>query len=62
MANGRIPSPGEVLSPLVGVEGSLMNVVLAPFRQLGLPTPPTIPGPVSLVQRIANQLPAPRLP
>lgn len=62
MANGRIPSPSEILSPIVGVENALINVARAPFQQIGLPAPPSITGPVGLVQRFASQLPTPRLP
>lgn len=53
------PAPGEVLSPLVGIEGSLMNAVQAPFLRLGLPTPPRVPGPAEVVRQMFSRLPRP---
>ena len=62
MANGRLPAPSEIFTPLVGVENSVRNLVDAPPRQLGLPILPSLPGPAALVQRIVGQLPKPRIP
>ncbi len=59
--NGRLPSPGEVVSPLVGIEGSVQSAIQAPFRMVGLPAPPAIPGPLAFVQRALSTLPQPRL-
>lgn len=61
MANGRLPSPGEVFTPLVGIEGSLQSAVQTPFRTAGIPAPPIIPGPAAFIQRVLATLPAPQL-
>lgn len=58
----RLPAPSELVSPLVGIENSLMNAVQAPFTAFGLPRPPSIPGPAALVSQVASQIPAPPQP
>ena len=55
----RIPAPGELLNPIVGVENSVINAVQAPFLSFGLPVPPRIQGPVALVNQVVSQVPAP---
>jgi hypothetical protein len=55
----RLPAPAELVSPLVGIENSVMNAIQAPFTSFGLPTPPRIPGPMSLVSQVAAQIPPP---
>ena len=55
----RIPAPGEILNPIVGVEDSLIRAVQAPFISFGLPVPPRIQGPVALVNSVVSQVPAP---
>ncbi len=55
----RLPSPGEILSPIVGIENSVISAVQAPFASLGLPTLPRIQGPVALVNSVISQIPAP---
>ena len=58
----RIPSPNDIVSPLVSVENSVMGAIQSPFRNLGLPEPPRIPGPLSIVSQIVSQLPSPPQP
>jgi hypothetical protein len=58
----RLPAPNELVSPLVGIENSVISAIQAPFTSFGLPTPPRIPGPASLVSQLAAQLPAPPQP
>ena len=58
----RLPSPGDIVTPLVTIENSLISAVQAPFQGFGLPVPPRIVGPFAIVQQIAGQLPAPPQP
>lgn len=55
----RIPAPGEILSPIVRVEDSVISAVQAPFQSLGLPVPPRIQGVIALVNQVVSQIPAP---
>ncbi len=59
----RIPSPSEIVAPIVTIENSLIGAVQAPFQGLGIPVPPRIIGPVAIISQILGQLPAaPQLP
>lgn len=55
----RLPSPGEILSPIVAIEASVISAVQAPFTSFGLPIPPRIQGVVSLVNSVISQIPSP---
>ena len=57
--NPRIPAPGELLNPIVGIENSVISAVQAPFQSFGLPVPPRIQGPVALVNSVVSKVPAP---
>ncbi len=55
----RLPAPTELVSPLVGIESSVITAIQMPFTSFGLPQPPRIPGPASLVSQVVSQVPPP---
>lgn len=54
----QVPSPAQLIAPISNVERAVISAVLTPARLLGLPEP-NIPGPASIVESVASQLPAP---
>jgi len=54
----QIPNATQLLSPWVGLENAVINVVMAPARMLGLNIPAP-PGPMSVVSQAASVLPNP---
>ena len=57
MPGPNIPAPGQIVTPFVGVENSVMSLVQAPFRDLGFPVPPNIPLPASIIRQFLTRIP-----
>lgn len=54
----RIPTPGQLIAPITGVERAVKSALMTPLRLLGLPEP-DIPGPAEIVEGVARNLPEP---
>lgn len=54
----RLPSPAQLIAPVVGVERSVKSALMTPLRLLNLPEP-DLPGPAEIVEGVARQLPEP---